>query len=216
MSFEEYDIAISFAKGFRDRFGNDIEEAFKDSGLDILTEDREEEEFFAAFEWVVPTAIAIFFAQKFIGTLLQEAAKDLYPSIKAAFRKLLKKTSGPEREITIKIIASVPNKTSSPIGPSVSVYFKAQNGALVKFTFSPNLETRLHDSAIDSLFDLLKEHSLNYPTDLLSAQIRKSNQERKREIYMRFRENDTRWEVIDLAAEARKSIASRKHPEEDA
>jgi hypothetical protein len=66
------------------------------------------------------------------------------------------------------------------------------------------LESSLHEHAIDALFGLLKEHYQNVPNDSLSHQIESQRQRGKRNVYLRFVEDEGSWVVIKPTAEIRR------------
>ena len=67
-------------------------------GSGVSIEHREEELGpFAGMEWLLPTAISVFIAEKYFGTIIQELAKEHYPIIKRALGHLVARTTGSDR-----------------------------------------------------------------------------------------------------------------------
>ncbi len=58
------------------------------SGARLHLEEWQQSGVYAGLEWVLPTAVAVFLANQYVGTLLQEAAKDHYPTLNGNRQRL--------------------------------------------------------------------------------------------------------------------------------
>lgn len=165
------DLYISIAADVPDEVVSDfVEEASRNAFYTVV--ERREPEFFAAVEWLIPTAVLLFLGRKFIDTFAEEAAKDAYPAVKAALMRVIRRTSGPDRTLDSSYISSVPHKV--PPGPvtALTVVIVSANGAQVSFRFPPDLPEALHASALSGILTMARQlQSLptETPTDHLSS-----------------------------------------------
>lgn len=108
----------------------------------------------ASIEWLLPTAVVLFVTQKYLGTLIQEAAKEHYPTIKNALKRLVQRTTGENRIIRLQTIATA-GKVSSSAPAVFSVYVELRSGARVKFSFEHNLPDEQVTVAVDDLLQVI-------------------------------------------------------------
>jgi len=203
MTKEGLDIVISLAKIVPQRIRGEIASAFKKTGLRASIENREE--VVEVFEWVIPMAIVILITPKYF-----EVVKD-HHALKIALRRLLRRTCGPERDFTVRDTSSSSAEASPQEGPVVSIMVIAKDEHKVRFTFSPELETKLHSPSIDSLFQLVEDHYQNFPADSLSRQIEGLESGNPRDIFIRYDQEELRWEVADFIKGVRKQIESLRN-----
>lgn len=150
---EILDCAVSYLEGVDDDAIGEFVEELSCAGVPVARETREQE-IYASLEWIIPTAVTLFVADKYFGTLIQEAAKSHYPVIRGAVAKLVSRISR-RPEAVLALVASSPNKTSASRTHPISVYSQLRNGRAVKFIFPANVDTQ---SSIAAMFELLEKH----------------------------------------------------------
>ena len=79
--------------------------------MDLRVEQRDEDGPFAAFEWLVPTAVVVFIGQAYFDAFLKEMGKDHYALLKAGMKSLYSKLLGPSAPKTV--VVSAGGKTST-------------------------------------------------------------------------------------------------------
>ena len=144
-----------------DEFANEV----ADFGLQVAAEKREDYSTKASLDWVLPTAVAVWLTNKYVGTLLQEAAKDHYPKLRKAILRLARRTTGRDREVKLTVIASSPAKVTDPEPAVLSVWITLPDSRAVVFRFDHSLSPDELASAVGELFALVLAHSQSETTD---------------------------------------------------
>jgi hypothetical protein len=155
--------------------------------------ERRPQEVSAGVEWLLPTAVVVFIAQKYVGTLLQEAAKDHYPIIKTSLTKLVRRTTGKSRETFIKAIASSPHKIQTSEAVVLSVISPTSTGHSVKFIFEHQIDDDGIEDAVASLVQVLVEHNRDLPNDRLSQTVAGHDAGMHLPVIMRFDASKREW-----------------------
>lgn len=187
-----FDVGISCLELIPQSIGGDFVAELESYGASISSE-RRPQTIYAGVEWLLPTAVAVFIAQKYVGTLLQEAAKDHYPGIKSALTKLAKRTTGKGREVFLKNISTPAHKISTPEAVALSVMFPTNTGHIVKFIFEHQLEKDGIEEAVECLLQLLIEHDRDLPNDRLSQIVMAHNKRMHSPVIMRFDASKREW-----------------------
>jgi hypothetical protein len=91
----DFDIALRYFTGLPDGYLDDFWESLPTSGFRVA--DREFQPGpFAAMEWLVPTAVAIYIAKPFFDVVIKRAADDfgdvVYPRLKSGIARLVNST----------------------------------------------------------------------------------------------------------------------------
>jgi hypothetical protein len=196
---DKFDVGISIDPAIDPELADGFALELRDAGLRAEVEVRESS-VYAGIEWLVPTAIAVFFAEKYIGTLLQEAAKDHYPKVKAALLRLIKVTTGPEREVRVRFLASSPAKLRAADPVVLSLCARLRSGS-VTFIFEHSIDADSATAAVHELFELLIEHELKYPNDRLTRTPAALPGSHAAPIVMRFNSAAGQWECWILNGE---------------
>lgn len=194
----EFDFVISRSEIIPPDVTNELVTTLRKEGLRVEEEEREQE-IFAALEWLVPTAIIVFIAKEYVGTLLKEAAKDHYPRIKKSLSKLVSRTSGEKSEVKLSYVASSPKKVVGKTPSVLSVIAQLHGDRIVKFVFEHDLPEVKHERAVDRMFDLLVHHFSEYPDDRITNQAPRKTTRWKDQVIMRF-DNEVKddWVIVDL------------------
>jgi hypothetical protein len=189
----EFDAGISVDPAVGRGVAEEFETELRAAGVKVDLEVRSSS-IYAGLEWLVPTAIAVFITQKYLGTLLQEAAKDHYAIFKTAFLRLIKRTTGRGREIHLQYQAS--NRAKLPSGDPVvlSLWVKLRSSRSVVFIFEHGIENETAPAALDALLELLTESEAKYPEDRLTAAPSAISNSRTTPIVMRFNVAKDGWD----------------------
>lgn len=191
---EDIGVAISYAGVIPAALVREFATSLQEAGIEVEVEDRGDE-VFASMEWLVPTAIVVFISRKYFETLMQEAAKDHYPLIKASLSRLLQRTMGRDREIRIRYLASgnAPDKLSGSGPGAVSIYTKAKTGQLIKFVFDDTLAPEQRQQSLDAIFALLRDHTTSFPHDAFTRRVEAEGFRSTRALLMRFDPTAGQW-----------------------
>lgn len=192
----DFDIGIGTEGEQLALIGDDFAAEVRTLGLDVRSEARPSGELRASLEWVMPTAVALFFANRYLGTLLEEAAKDHYPLLKAAFRRLVRRTTGKEREISLIVVTTSSAKVREADPVTLSVWISLRDSRKAVFRFDHALSPGAQELAVEQLFDLVMEyardtdglHFLDHAPSLVSASAWAP-------VVVRFDTEQNRWRV---------------------
>ena len=189
----DFDIGFSTEGERLALVGEDFCDEVRALGINLATEIRPSG-IKASLDWVIPTAVAVFIAHKYFGTLLEEAAKDDYPRLKAAFVKLAKRTTGNRREVKLTVISA--GKTLDPDPDVFSVWVSLRHSRNVVSKFHHLMSSDDCDIAVESLFELLKAYALNAnEADVLSQAPSALSSSQWAPVVMRFNIVEKRWDV---------------------
>lgn len=205
-----FDIGISYVETFPNIIAEELCQDLERIGFKIEVERRRPEGPTVAVEWLLPTAFIVFLSHKFFGTLLQEAAKDLYPVLKEALLKVIKLTCGKNRKITMRIVASAPMKTSSDTVAAFTIYAQLRINRSARFTFAEDLEERRHSAALDNLLSVIRDHYIYYPNDPLTKAMKLLDPGGQDEIHMKFDEEEAGWRVVNTRDEMERRRRARE------
>ena len=160
MPNESFDIGLITEGRALAPLSQQIREDFERLGLEVVTDHRDETSIRASIEWLMPTAVVLWFTNKYLGTLLQEAAKDHYPKVRDAVLRLVRRTTGPDKELTLTIIASGPNKVMDAEAVAFSIWLPrgSERGA-VMFRFDQDLSREELSAAVEAFFVLARTHA---------------------------------------------------------
>ena len=177
------DIVVAHVPGARDIVDETVA-FFRSAGVSVDVEEAEQGPY-AGLAWLLPTAISVLLAEKYFGTMLEEAAKDHYVAVKAAFARLLAATTGPERKLAF-VTVGTRGKIDSSIPAVLSMYATLRSGQRIKFLFEHELPVAAHDSAIQALHEVMALHYKAFPGDPLSVAISAAGLESAPLVVMRF------------------------------
>ena len=194
---EPPDLYVSIAADVPDEVVSDLVEETKKIAFSAVFE-RREPEFFAAVEWLIPTAVLLFLGRKFIDTFAEEAAKDAYPAVKAALMRVIRRTSGPGRAIDPIYISSAPYKV--PPGPvaALTVVIVSSNGLPVHFRFPADLPEALHANALDGILTVARQLQ-SLPIETSTDDFRSPH----RPLIFTFDSEGAAWKQVDSLTKAR-------------
>lgn len=156
---DDFDIGIGTEGEQLALIAEDFSNEVRNLGLNVRSETRPSGELRASLEWVMPTAVALFLVNRYLGTLLEEAAKDHYPLLKAAFRRLVRRTTGKEREVTIRVVTSSSAKVREADPATLSLWVPLRDSRKAVFRFDHSLPPEALESAVEELFDVILAYS---------------------------------------------------------
>jgi hypothetical protein len=177
MMMDDFDIGIGTEGEHLALIAADFSAEAHSLGLVVRSETRPSGGVKASLEWVMPTAVALFLANRYLGTLLEEAAKDHYPLLKAAFRRLVRRTTGKEREVFLTVVTTSSAKVREAEPATLSVWVSLRDSRKAVFRFDHSLAPEALESAVEQLFHLLVAyardaegiHFLNRAPSLIST-----------------------------------------------
>jgi hypothetical protein len=150
MSSEHSEAGISVLEGVPTPWVEDVVETFRASGVVPRVEIREPQ-VLASIEWLMPTAALLYLTNRYVGTLVSEAAKEHYPHIRRSMARFA------ERVGTLGFIrmASSPRKLSQDRPGNLTFALVPENGAAIRFMFPG--ESDKYPAAITALFVILED-----------------------------------------------------------
>jgi hypothetical protein len=183
------DFGLSYTRSFYDPEFTLIAEELRGRGLSVELEGGENE-VYASLEWLIPTAVFIFVADKYFGALLEEAAKEHYPAIRAAAKRIVRKVF--QRFGAFAQVYAVPaGKVTKSETHIVSILAKDRTGRLIKFLLDERIPV---DTAIEEVFAILEQHyGPEARTSLIDAQV--SGIPLRRSDQLVFARNESGWEL---------------------
>jgi hypothetical protein len=196
----DFDVVVSYSEecpsGLVDPFILDLQ----DGGL-VVTEHRREATLFGAIHWLIPTAIVVFLTERYFGTLIQEAAKEHYPVLKAALKRLVARVTGPDREIRVRAIKSSPGKAPDEL-EAISVCTILRSGRRLICVFEHATNASQQGVSIEALLVQLQAHFADYPADALTEAVRETETRPHRPVILRFDATSRTWRPFSPDHEA--------------
>jgi len=184
------DVAISHIPGSQ-HVVNEVVHDLQSAGLTVESQETAGGPF-AGLEWFLPAAISVFIAEKYFGTILEEAGKDTYKAAKAAIKRLAARTTGPNRLVRV-VIAGTSGKVGAGEPVVLGIYAALKNGQRVKFIFEHDLDVHAQDAAVESMHEAMAAHYRQYPHDRLSGSIAESQLSNAPLVVLRFDHSQGRW-----------------------
>lgn len=188
------DVIVSYLDILPEDLVSEFETTLKGTGAKVATRPRPSGPQ-AGIEWLLPTAIVVYLTQRYLGTLLQEAAKEHYPTIKSTLARLVRRTTGAGREIRLRAVASSPNKIESSEPIVLSVYVELRSGRKAKFCFEHSLDDTDIKVAVEAFLELILQHQGNAPGDDLTQAEASTPPSRWAPMIVRFDPATGTWSV---------------------
>lgn len=143
----------------------------------------------------------MFVAHQYLGTLLQEAAKDHYPVFKRALSRLVRRTTGKDREIRLQIVTPTSAKVRTGDPVVLSIWAKLRDGRSVSFIFEHSVPDEAVPLAVEGVLDLLINHHAERGRDELASAPTALPSGGWAPVVMRF-DQSRRWGPWTLSADA--------------
>jgi len=127
--------------------------------------------------------------------MLEEAGQSHYDSLRSAWRRLLRRTTGPDREIkSVAVVSrSSPNKITDRDPPVLSVYCALRTGQRLKFVFEHALTEENQDVAVEEMHQLMARHYRSPDGGDLVADLTIQGMANDRVVVLRFDATQSRW-----------------------
>jgi hypothetical protein len=207
-----FDIALLYIDTVPIEYFQDFRDLAAVDGFVLIDEPRENVPY-AALEWVVPTAIAVYVGMKFIESFVKRAADDLsdslYPKIRAAIVGLVDRLLIRERARFSVVTSGGPKKVTSPHSLIFCVYADTRLQKRAKFIFEMEMSAAQYAACVEHLFELLSEHHrAEGNSDRMSREIVNMSDIRSSEVYLVYNIHALRWEVVDPIQEVLKRQAT--------
>jgi hypothetical protein len=137
-----------------------VREDFERLGLEVVTDHRDETSIRASIEWLMPTAVVLWLTNKYLGTLLQEGPKDHYPKLRDALLRVVRRTTGPDKELKLTILTSGPSKVPDVDAVAFSIWLpRGPERGAVMFRFDQDLSRDDLSAAVDAFVTLALAHA---------------------------------------------------------
>lgn len=189
-------LVFTYPEGFpQEIIDNDISQVNgKDLKIHIT---KQENETYAAMEWIVPTFFATYILKPYFDSFLQEAGKDHYELLKNACKKMLAK--GKVTQVQLISASKSTQKLSEKYSQSlaVSILMETKTNRQIKLLFDNNLELSDWENAVDEFSTYILEHYQNFPNDQLSDQIKDLSPKLYYTIYVKINPNSKKLEFHD-------------------
>jgi hypothetical protein len=190
---DDFDIAIVTEGEQLESIAADFSIEARRLGLIVTTETQPTGGIRAGLEWVMPTAVALFLANKYLGTLLQEAAKDHCPRLKAALLRLVRRTTGRTREVWVRVVTTSSAKVHDSEPATLSIWVGLRDARKAVFRFDHTLSPEALASAVQGLFDLLVAHERGDESRDFLSRASSFMPHSWAPVVMRFDTDENRW-----------------------
>lgn len=151
----------------------------------------------AGVEWLLPTAVVLFFAKSYFDSFLKEMGKDHYDSLKIGCHSLWQAFVGPEREITVHLVGTRgkinPNSTYSHL---FSIYSETPDGRRIKFLFEDNSDRESFMEELGAVITALEEFHAGEPRSIIRCGIQNANIPRRMYL-LHYNRTEGRLEFVD-------------------
>lgn len=188
------DVAVCLAPGAAEDLVVEFLTCARHAHLTTGVELREDRPY-AGIEWLLPTAVMIWLAEKYFGAMLEEAGKQHHDALRQALGRIVRRTTGVGREVnTLRLVSQEsPKKVSEGSSPVLSVFCLLRTGHRVKFIFEHSLPETSHGPAIDSMHDLMARHYESPDGGDLVADLIVHGVYRERLIVLRYEDAQRAW-----------------------
>jgi Effector-associated domain 11 len=203
-------IIIEYPDYLGDSLGTNITKNIEKEGFSIGYIKRDEH-FFAAFEWTIPTLIAIYFTKPFFDEIFKEGAKSLISLLKKSKKQNKTNTEKWLFEEIQKAIKVETKAVAADMSPqklnrrntqsmSISILVQLRNDCSLKFLFDKNIDKLDLDDCLTNFFSIIHEHYLNFPNDALMRTLDNLSKHSslQREFYSIFHLKRKEWMYFDL------------------
>ncbi len=211
MAAAEIEIGLSYLEAIPEQYFADFVSDIRATGTNLQTKARENEPY-QALEWVIPTAVAVYFGKPFIDAIIKRAADDfgdaVYPKIKSAVQRLVRRIFI-KQPLSIKVISTAKHKVANPDSIVFSIYAAGKDKSL-KFVFNEPLTEDQYLACIDALFSQLADHHNAKVTDSITEQIATLENPRSNEVYLIYNKSLSTWSIVDPMVMARALHARQK------
>ena len=199
-------ISLLYIDDMPEGYFADFIDEVRGAGVKLEVASRENEPF-AALEWAVLTAVAIYLSKPFIDAFLKRLADDatdaVYAKVKAAVTKLAEKLLIRDRGC-MTVISSSPNKVKGAASRAFSIYSETRTQRSLKFVYNDTLTSLECEQSFEQVFTVLQQHHNSIDdSDLLSEQIAKLENPSAGTIYLFYEAESNTWSVIDPLKMAR-------------
>jgi hypothetical protein len=193
------DFALSTEEIVPSEIAAEFEIAIRRSPFEILSESRESGPS-ASLELLAIPAVALWVAKRYFGAMIDEVGKDHYQHVKAALLRLVRRTTGPDREIVLTALASErsPHKVSDRHPAVLSIFASTTSGQSVKFIFEHHIGPEFQESALTALCLMMHDHYLSLADDELGRQIATANATRSHMVVLRYSVAEQCWKAVDM------------------
>ena len=141
---------VSVLAGIPGAWVDDVVEALGRSGITPKVETREPQ-VMASIEWLMPTAALLYLANRYVGTLVSEAAKEHYPHIKRGVARFAERVS----TLQIARMGSPSGKVGRVPPGNFTLVLGTDSGRGIRFIFPADRD--LYEAALGSLFVILED-----------------------------------------------------------
>ena len=195
----DFDLAVSRVSFVPSEITDEFADAVRKTGLEVAEEEREPVPY-ASLEWLIPTAVVVFMLRidKYFEAFWSEAGKDHYQILRKALSKLVKRTTGPEKEVKLRYVASSEQKVSRKTPPTLSVMSATRLESRISFVFEDETPPDQQEHSVDRMLALLQEHHSDFPNDSITQQAKQINHDEKHRIVMRYGSEKKDWTIVDL------------------
>lgn len=148
----------------------------------------------ASIEWLVPTALTVLVANRYLGTFLEEAAKDHYEVLKRGLGRLVRKTTGSKRDVKLTTVGAG-EKVLDANPMILSFYVELRAGRKAKYCFEHSLAEEDVDAAVAALLSSLTQHHDDGGESALAAEEGNMPNGDWKPILLRFAAGSCEWVV---------------------
>jgi hypothetical protein len=135
-------------------------DAVKAPGLDLVVEPRPPSGPFAGFQWLLPTAVIIWFGKSYFEGFLKEAGKDHYALVRRGLSSLWPLFFGEGRDVRVTAIGT-PGKIRSDEAQyslGISILGEAGHGLHFKLLFPDDISVEGFNAATASFLSFLERY----------------------------------------------------------
>lgn len=190
------DIVLIYPSNFPDEeIAKEVTEFYSEK-LNLKIQKNENEPF-SAFEWILPTAFGVCILKPYFDSFLSEMGKDHYLILKNGLKKVLE--NGKKYKISLITATKSTEKLSNSYNQSlvISIIIQIKNNRQIKLLFDDNLSKDDWENAIEQLLVFVLENYEKYPNDKLSKRIEKLNIEERKMIYSKINPETKLIEFFD-------------------
>jgi hypothetical protein len=151
-------IGLSYTTRISPDIFAEFERLVATEGLGLHVEQRDEDGPFAAFEWLVPTAVVLFIFKAYFDGFLKEMGKDHYAVLKAGLKSLYSRLLGPSTPKIVIVSAGGKTSTAQPYSLVFSIFAEADEGARFKLLLPRSPSESEYEATVDAFLAFLEAY----------------------------------------------------------
>lgn len=151
-------IGVSYIDSIPEEIFLEFRDNIFDQNLDLRIEPRSDGDTHAVVEWLLPTAVVVYFAKSYFDGFLKEMGKDHYQLLKKRMNLLRRKLLGDSGHKITLISTQGKLSENNPFSHVLSIYAEADGKQRFKLLIQKGTSESEYEEAIDAFLSFLEAY----------------------------------------------------------